>query len=94
MNITVVSTTVAILGAIIGCIVYFFKTKEELKKEISTLVLQKERMRSELKEELHNLELKIKELEHKDALQQIALDQIPNVFGVINRLLDKNTGEK
>lgn len=93
MDGTIIGTVIGILGAVVGCVAYFYKTKEELKKEISSLALSNEKTKSELKSELHNLELKIKDLEHKDAIQQITLDQIPNVFGVINRLLDQNGSE-
>ena len=46
-----------------------------------------------LKDKIHELELKMKDLEHKDSLQQQALDTMPNIFGIVNRLLDIKGGK-
>lgn len=78
-SITMSGTTIGILLTVLGTcaagIVFFFKTKEELKDKI------------------HGLELKIKDLEHKDELQQKILDTLPNVFSIINRLQEQKGGE-
>jgi hypothetical protein len=49
--------------------------------------------KEELKDKIHGLELKIKDLEHKDELQQKIIDTLPNVFSVINRLQEQKGGE-
>lgn len=46
-----------------------------------------------LKDKIHELELKMKDLEHKDSLQQQALDSMPNIFGIVNRLIDMKGGK-
>jgi hypothetical protein len=48
--------------------------------------------KEEVKDKIHNLELKIKDLEYKDQQQQQIIDTIPNVFSIFNRLLEQKGG--
>ena len=97
MNINSITFILTILATIGGVIVVFYRTREELKDKINVaekdlkdkvIVVEKE-----LKSKIHELELKIKDLEYKDQLQQQLIDTIPNIYGVVNRLLEQKGGE-
>jgi len=93
MNISTIPFILTILGTIGGGIVVFYRTREELKDKINISEKDlKDKMTAaekELKSKIHELELKIKDLEYKDQMQQQLIDTIPNVFGVVNRLLEQ-----
>lgn len=49
---------------------------------------------NKFKDEVHKIEMKLKELESKDALQQQALDQLNKLYPIINKVMDNFPNEK
>lgn len=47
-----------------------------------------------LKDEIHELKLKIKDLEHKDDTQQTIIDQFPDMMPLLHRAVEQIVGKK
>jgi hypothetical protein len=46
------------------------------------------------KDDIHKLEIKVKDLEHRDQLQQQTIDQLDSLYPIIKNALEKLPGEK
>lgn len=77
----------AIISAAVGLVLWHFKEVGKVKGHI-------QKTDEKYRNEIHKLEMKMKELESKDALQQQALDQLDKLYPIINKVIGKLPDDK
>lgn len=93
MSVTTLEITLGILSTVLaGLLLWQLKRVADVKEQLHALEKKCEGHAS--KEAVKDLELKLKDLERADALQQQTLNQLPTLLPLIKKALDLVKKEK